>query len=53
MQTGKHVGMQTLNEALIRLVRKGVISSREGKRKSVNKQEFTQLLEKASGKAKP
>lgn len=47
MQTGKQSGMQTINEALIKLVKKKIIAPREGLRKTTNKTEYVTLLEKA------
>jgi twitching motility protein PilT len=44
MQTGKALGMMTLNDSLIALVRKGSIEKSEALRLSVNKSEMTSLL---------
>ncbi len=47
MQTGKKDGMQTLNEALVKLVKKGIIAPSQGLRKSTNKTEYKTVLDKA------
>jgi twitching motility protein PilT len=50
MQTGKGLGMATLNDALLDLVQKGVIHPREAYFRSVAKAEMKVLLEKNSFK---
>ena len=50
MQTGKGQGMSTLNDALLELVQKGVVSPKEAYFKSVAKTEFKTLLERNSFK---
>ena len=44
MQTGKALGMVTLNDSLLALVRKGLIDKSEALRLSINKSEMTSLL---------
>jgi twitching motility protein PilT len=46
MQTGKGLGMCTLNDALMDLVQKGLVSVKEAYFKSVSKSEFKALLER-------
>ena len=46
MQTGKSVGMQTLNDALLDLVKKKLVAPDEAYAKAVAKQELKQLLER-------
>ena len=50
MQTGKGQGMSTLNDALLDLVQKGVVSPKEAYFKSVAKAEFKTILERNSFK---
>jgi len=50
MQTGRGQGMSTLNDALLELVQKGVVSPKEAYFKSVAKTEFKTLLERNSFK---
>jgi twitching motility protein PilT len=50
MQTGKGLGMVTLNDALMELVQKGVVSPKEAYFKSVAKTEMKSLLERNSFK---
>jgi twitching motility protein PilT len=50
MQTGKGLGMATLNDALLDLVQKGVVSPKEAYFKSVAKNELRILLERNSFK---
>ena len=50
MQTGKAQGMQTLNMPLIDLVKSKTVAPQEAYMKSVNKQEFRTMLERAGFK---
>jgi len=50
MQTGKGQGMSTLNDALLDLVQKGVVSPKEAYFKAVAKAEFKTILERNSFK---
>ena len=50
MQTGKGLGMATLNDALMELVQKGTVSPKEAYFKSVAKAEMKTLLERNSFK---
>jgi twitching motility protein PilT len=47
MQTGRGQGMATLNDALVDLVKRGVIEPREAWSKAPSKAEMKQLLERA------
>ena len=47
MQTGRNVGMQTMNDALLDLVKRNLVEPMEAYRKSVNKDEFRGLLTRA------
>jgi len=47
MQTGKNVGMQLFGDALLELVKKGIITSREAYIKAVDKTHLEQKLEEA------
>jgi twitching motility protein PilT len=40
IQTGQNVGMQTLDQCLLDLVRRGVISKQEAAHKAANKENF-------------
>ena len=51
MQTGKALGMVTLNDSLLALVRNGSIEKSEALRLSVNKSEMTSLLAREDSKA--
>jgi twitching motility protein PilT len=44
MQTGKKIGMQTLDDAIDGLLKKGMISIEEGFAKCINKERFAPLL---------
>jgi twitching motility protein PilT len=44
MQTGKNVGMVTLNDSLINLVKEGVVEPREALNKAVDKNDFKNVL---------
>ncbi|MDF0673432.1 MAG: hypothetical protein P0120_03670 [Nitrospira sp.] len=44
MQTGKNVGMQTLDDAIQDLLRKKWISPEEAYEKAIDKNRFTKLL---------
>ena len=50
MQTGKGVGMQTLNDALFDLVKKKLVEPQEAYTKAVHKTELKQLLERGGFK---
>ena len=45
MQTGSKFGMQTMDAALVELVRKGMVSREEAEKRSSNPDEFARLLE--------
>ncbi len=47
MQTGRKLGMRTLGDSLIELVRDGTVEPMEAYRKAVNKDEFKNLLARA------
>jgi twitching motility protein PilT len=47
MQTGKSFGMQTLNDALLDLVKKKLVDPNEAYLKSIQKMELRQMLERA------
>ncbi len=47
MQTGRNLGMQTMNDALLDLVKRKLVEPMEAYRKSVNKDEFRGLLTRA------
>jgi twitching motility protein PilT len=47
MQTGRGLGMQTLNDALLDLVKRKVVEPREAWLKAAAKGEMKQLLERA------
>ena len=47
MQTGRKLGMKTLGDSLIELVRDGVVDAEEAYLKAVNKDEFKNLLSRA------
>lgn len=46
MQTGKNVGMVTLNDSLYDLVKRGLVEPREAYVKAVNKQELRSMLQR-------
>ena len=50
MQTGKGLGMATMNDALMELVQKGLVAPKEAYFKSVAKTEMKALLERNSFK---
>jgi twitching motility protein PilT len=50
MQTGKGVGMQTLNDALFELVKKKVVEPQEAYSKAIHKAELKQMLERGGFK---
>jgi len=50
MQTGKAIGMQTLNDALLTLVKDGMIESKEAFRRAVARVEMRSTLERAGYK---
>jgi twitching motility protein PilT len=50
MQTGKGVGMQTLNDALLDLVKKKLVEPQEAYTKAIHKTELKQMLERAGFK---
>ncbi len=50
MQTGKNVGMQTLNDALFDLVKKKLVEPQEAYTKAINKAELKQMLERGGFK---
>jgi len=50
MQTGKGVGMQTLNDALFDLVKKKLVEPQEAYTKAVHKAELKQMLERGGFK---
>ena len=41
IQTGQNVGMMTLDQSLLELVRRGIVGKPEARRKAVNKQDFS------------
>jgi twitching motility protein PilT len=47
MQTGRNVGMRTLGDSLIELIRTGVVDPREAYLKAVNKDEISKLMERS------
>jgi twitching motility protein PilT len=47
MQTGRNQGMQTMNDALMDLVKRGLVEPDEAYKKAVNKDEFRNLLGRA------
>jgi twitching motility protein PilT len=47
MQTAKGIGMATLNDSLLDLVKKGLVEPAEAMSKAVAKAELKQLLERA------
>jgi twitching motility protein PilT len=47
MQTAKGIGMTTLNDSLLDLVKKGLVEPSEALAKAVAKAELKQLLERA------
>ena len=47
MQTGKGLGMQTMNDALLDLVKKKLVAPADAMAKAINRTEFKGLLEKA------
>ena len=47
MQTGRKLGMQTLNDALIELVKAGVVSPEEAHLKSIDKNAFAVMVKEA------
>jgi twitching motility protein PilT len=47
MQTGRTQGMQTMSDSLLELVKKGIVDPDEAYKKSVNKDEFRNLLTRA------
>jgi len=46
MQTGRGIGMQTLNDALLDLVRAGTVEAQEAYDRSINKKELALLLQR-------
>ena len=50
MQTGKNVGMQTLNDALFDLVKKKLVEPQEAYTKAIQKTELKQMLERGGFK---
>ena len=50
MQTGKGVGMQTLNDALLDLVKKKLVEPQEAYTKAIHKTELKQMLERSGFK---
>ncbi len=50
MQTGKGVGMQTLNDALLDLVKKKLVEPQEAYGKAIHKAELKQMLERSGFK---
>jgi twitching motility protein PilT len=50
MQTGKGVGMQTMNDALFELVKKKIVEPQEAYSKAVHKGELKQMLERGGFK---
>ena len=50
MQTGKALGMQTLNDALIDLVKSDIVEPQEAYDRAPNKKEFGVLLTRAGFK---
>ncbi len=50
MQTGKNVGMQTLNDAVIELVKKDLVEPQEAYDRAISKKEFGAILTKAGFK---
>jgi twitching motility protein PilT len=48
MQTGRNLGMQTMNEHLFDLVKRDVVDAREAYIKSNDKQVFKEMLAKAN-----
>ncbi len=50
MQTGRGLGMATLNDALFELVKKGLVEPKEALSKAIAKTEFKAILEKAGHK---
>jgi twitching motility protein PilT len=50
LQTGKSIGMQTLNDALLGLVREGVVDPAEALRRAVQRGELKTALERAGYK---
>ena len=50
MQTGKGVGMQTLNDALFDLVKKKLVEPQEAYGKAIQKGELKQMLERGGFK---
>ena len=47
MQTQKQIGMQTLNDSLLQLVKEGVVAPEEAFQKSVDRTSFKMMLERA------
>jgi twitching motility protein PilT len=47
MQTGRSLGMQTMNDALLDLVKKKAVAPTDALAKAINRSEFKALLEKA------
>jgi twitching motility protein PilT len=47
MQTGRTQGMQTMNDSLMDLVKRGIVDADEAYKKAVNKDEFRNLLGRA------
>lgn len=50
MQTGRNVGMVTLNDALFDLVKRGLVAPADAWKKAVAKSEFRQMLERGGYK---
>ncbi len=48
MQTGKNVGMVTINDALLDLVKRNVVEPREAYEKAIHKAEFKTILQRAN-----
>jgi twitching motility protein PilT len=53
MQVSKHIGMQNLNDDLVRLVQEDVVEPREAYLKAVDKQNLAQMFDKAGVKFDP
>jgi twitching motility protein PilT len=53
MQTAKRLGMQTMNDALADLVRRGVVDAQEALAKTVDKDGLRGLLKLADTAASP
>jgi twitching motility protein PilT len=53
MQTGRAHGMVTMNDAMLELVRKGVVDAEEALAKSPHRAEMRAALDRANGRATP